>query len=328
MPRDRANIRTNIWADTNWRALSKGAQHLYLLLLSHPDLNYAGVCDWRPGRLARMTDGETVESVTRDANELERAAFIIRDDETEEICVRSFVKHDGLMKQPLLGVSMANAYGGVASPQIRKVIAWEVQKLNGREPDLAAWQKPAVQTVLAEPAFDLTTLRSRYQDADAPDELSLGLTPELTPGLTLSPDRSQAVPTTTATSTATEKPLSPAKAVDGGVLIPADWSPNQRHRDKARSLRIDVDHEAERFRNHATRTMRRLKNWNAGFTNWLRKKAEFAQQQAATPTAAPRASTATTLTAAEQNAITFRQTWGETDEHPRNALAAGAGISH
>lgn len=303
MPRDRANIRTNIWADSNWRALSKGAQHLYLLLLSHPGLNYAGVCDWRPGRIARMTEGETIASVTRDADELERAAFVIRDDETEEICIRSFVKHDGLMKQPLLGVSMANAYGDTASPKIRKVIAWEVQKLNGREPDFAAWQKPAVQTVLAEPAFDLTSRRTKDRDEDAPDDL----TPELTPGLGPSSGQSQAVATTTATTTATEEPLSPAKADDGGHLIPPNWAPNLTHRDKAMSLNIDVDRQAARFVEHANRTVRRLKNWNAGFTNWLKQEAVYAQQRAATTTTGRASAPAPRLSAVEQNLINYQQ---------------------
>lgn len=65
-----------------------------------------------------------------------------------------------------------------------------------------------------------------------------------------------------------------------GTLIADDWRPNQSHIDKAASLRLDVKAEYRRFRDHAERTHRRLKNWNAGFTNWLRKQAEFAQQRA------------------------------------------------
>jgi hypothetical protein len=67
-----------------------------------------------------------------------------------------------------------------------------------------------------------------------------------------------------------------------GTLIPADWHPNQGHRDKAASLHLDPDVQAQRFAEHAKRTMRRLKNWNTGFTNWLRKQAEYAQQRQGT----------------------------------------------
>ncbi|MCS6570300.1 hypothetical protein NYQ35_15955 [Curtobacterium flaccumfaciens pv. flaccumfaciens] len=78
-------------------------------------------------------------------------------------------------------------------------------------------------------------------------------------------------------------PLSPADADDGGTLIPDSWQPNQGHRDKAASLRLDVDREAQRFVEHAHRKVRRLRNWNTGFTNWLRKQAEFAQQRQGAP---------------------------------------------
>jgi hypothetical protein len=75
-----------------------------------------------------------------------------------------------------------------------------------------------------------------------------------------------------------EEPLSPADA-DNGSLIPDGWKPTQAHRDKAASLHLDVDREAERFTAYSRRKMRRLKNWNTGFTNWLRKQTEFAAQQ-------------------------------------------------
>lgn len=284
MPRDRANIRTNIWASTDWRRLSKGAQQLYMMLLSHPDLSYAGVCDWRPGRLAQMTAGESVASVKRDADELERHHFVLTDDVTEEICVRSFLKHDGLLRHPQLSVSFANAYAAVASPAIREVIAHEAQKLHEREPDLVAWTKPQVQTILSEPSRDLKATRVK----DEPEaDLGAGLAPQPAPHLGARAIPAQGPPTTTATSTTTEEPLSAAEADDGGILIPDGWSPNQKHRDKAKSLNIDVDRESARFVEHANRTVRRLKNWNAGFTNWLKQQAMYAQQRATSAPTGP-----------------------------------------
>lgn len=75
--------------------------------------------------------------------------------------------------------------------------------------------------------------------------------------------------------------LSPDESVDG-ELIPDDWRPNQTHIDKAASLHLDVRREYQRFREHAVRKHRRLKNWNAGFTNWLRKQAEYQQERQGT----------------------------------------------
>lgn len=67
----------------------------------------------------------------------------------------------------------------------------------------------------------------------------------------------------------------------GGALIPAEWKPSQMHVDKARSLGLHVEDQAQRFIDHAIRNQRRLKSWDAGFTNWLRKAAEFNQQRQA-----------------------------------------------
>jgi len=76
---------------------------------------------------------------------------------------------------------------------------------------------------------------------------------------------------------AEEALLSDAGASDR-VLFPRDWRPSQAHMDKAASLHLDVVREYQRFRTHSERRHRRLKNWNAGFTNWLRKQAEFNQE--------------------------------------------------
>lgn len=73
--------------------------------------------------------------------------------------------------------------------------------------------------------------------------------------------------------------LSPDESGDLGTLIPDAWRPNQSHIDKAASLRLDVKQEYQRFRRHAEVNRRRQKNWNAAFTNWLRKGAEMAQQR-------------------------------------------------
>lgn len=81
-----------------------------------------------------------------------------------------------------------------------------------------------------------------------------------------------------------QEPLSDAEAPDRlGTLIPESWRPNQSHIDKAKSLHLDVKAEYQRFRSSAESKQRRLKNWNTGFTNWLRKAAEFNTQRQGRP---------------------------------------------
>lgn len=202
MARDRASIRIDIWADEHWRELSLGAQHLYLLLVSHPTLTYVGVADWREGRLAAMTSGRTADDVRRDAEELHFGGFTLADDSTEEILVRSFVKHDGLMKQPKLAVSMANAYAAVASPMIREVVAFEVQKLHAREPELTSWKAKQVQTILSAKASPVS-------------EFTLAFTPRFTPALrgNAAQRLGELTTTSTTTATSTRKDVQPSAAL-------------------------------------------------------------------------------------------------------------------
>lgn len=155
LARDRANIRVDLWADGDWRRLSVGAQHLYQQILTHPTLNYAGVADWRPGRLAALTAGRTAEEVRSDAQELAASHFIHVDDATEEVLVRSFARHDGVIKHPRLHVTMANAFAGIASTDIKEFFAFEIQKLHNEQPDLALWDHPKVQTILKAKARDM-----------------------------------------------------------------------------------------------------------------------------------------------------------------------------
>lgn len=194
MARDRANIRIDIWADQEWRDLSASAQHLYLLLLSHPTLSYAGVADWKPGRLAAMSGGRTKRQLLAAAAELQEKFFIVIDEESEEVLIRSFIKHDGLLKQPKLVVSMMNAYAAIASKTIREVLAFEVQKLRKAEPELKVWQAKQAQTLLRSKGTDIRLCPKLTPNADQ------GFTPAFTPNA----DQSQGLPTSTTTSTATK----------------------------------------------------------------------------------------------------------------------------
>ena len=194
MARDRANIRIDIWADQEWRELSSDAQLLYLLLLSHPTLSYAGVADWKPGRLAAMSAGKTREQIIESGSELREKFFIVIDEGSEEVLIRSFIKHDGLLKQPKLVVSMMNAYAAVASKTIREVIAFEVQKIRKLEPDLKVWEAKQAQTLLRAKATDIHKLTPNAGQ---------GFTPAFTPNA----GQAQGLPTSTTTTTATKEKI-------------------------------------------------------------------------------------------------------------------------
>ncbi|MGO1547993.1 hypothetical protein [Microbacterium gubbeenense] len=271
MAREHAKIRLDIWADDEWRELDVECQHLYLLLLSHPTLNYVGVADWRPGRIAQLAKGMTADGVRETAGRLRAGGFVLADDDTEEILVRSFVKHDGLLKQPKLAVSMANAFGATASNAIRSVVAFEVQKQRERAPELAAWSVKQVQTVLEARGTPIDGIRHGFTPGFTPD-LGPGFTPDLGPGFTPNGGQAQGLPTTTATTTATEASLlSSDEPKKKSMRLPSSWSPTADHVKRAQEAGINLLREAEAFRLHAETHDRHAANWNSAFTTWLKK---------------------------------------------------------
>ena len=129
MANDHARIRRDIWADEDWRALTSPAQWLYMHLLSAPTLNFAGVADWRPPRIAALTAELTPGDVDHFAAELIGGRFILPDLDTEEVLIRSWVKHDGLLRSPNVTKALVKAHGKIASGPIRGVIVSQLQGL-------------------------------------------------------------------------------------------------------------------------------------------------------------------------------------------------------
>lgn len=52
--------------------------------------------------------------------------------------------------------------------------------------------------------------------------------------------------------------------------LPDGWAPNDKHREEAHKLGIDLNHQADRFRNWALSKDTRYANWDAAFTNWIK----------------------------------------------------------
>lgn len=197
MAREWANVKTDLWGDSDWRALSMGAQWLYLYLLSVPSLSYVGVADWRPNRIAGVVDGSTPAIIQMCADELTVKRFIWTDPDMEEVVIRSFLRHDGLLLNPNLWKSVKNDFGAVSSEAIRQLIALEANRLKDETPDgittpkgkvVNPWGSPHLRTMLNTPC-------------SAPWD-TRGYTPSETPCLTgLDTPSSTGSPTTTATTT-------------------------------------------------------------------------------------------------------------------------------
>lgn len=276
MSRDFASVNLAIWSDPEFRALPVAAQHLYLLLWTAPGLSYCGVHDWRPGRLAALSDGFTAEHIQTVADCLTARHFLVIDAETEEVLVRSWARFDGLMKKPRMAVSFSTAYASVASPTLRQVLAREVQKIREESPELACWKDSRVTQILTHPtasAKDLPIPSDPFTagvTADLPSGLPMGL-PQTLPKVCLPPTPAPTPTPNTFTPRGTLE-LNKRKSEHP---IPDDWQPSERHQRIATERGVDLTEQAFRFRNHALANDRRQRDWHAAFNNWLAKAADF-----------------------------------------------------
>lgn len=255
MPRDYAQLRTDIWGDDHWRALTPGAQWLYEYLLTSQSLTAAGVADWRPSRISKLARGLTEEMVRKYAAELARERFIIIDEDTEEVVVRSFLRHDALVN-PNLWRSIGAAFAGIYSPTVKATVSAEVARLRAEHPEGLPTAKGG--TVNPWASKHLATLIKSGSDTPSP-------TPSDTRSDTGSPPTPAPTPKNASHSSARTKSKSRE------MPLPKDWAPTADHIERARALGVDVISEAENFRLHAEAHDRHAAVWNSAFTMWLKK---------------------------------------------------------
>ena len=271
MARLQANVYLTIWTDPDYRALTADAQWLYFTMLTHESLNFCGVMDWRPARLAAMSADMTIPRLQQAAWELGQGKFIAVDPETEEALVRSFVRHDGVLKSPNLTKGMVREYGGIASLKLMELVSREVRRACEENPD---WKGIAnagpVAKQFPEPiqkGFDWVP--EWFQNGSVLDPPKNGEPFEI------------GSPTSTSTSTSTyveredastEAPTPKKRA----TRIKADWMPRQETIDtiKAEYPVLDLHYEHQNFVDWwlAKPGAGALKlDWEATWRNWMRK---------------------------------------------------------
>lgn len=272
MARDRANIRVDMLSNTDYRSLGLAAQHLYKLLLIHPTLNYAGVADWRPGRLAKITRGVTASAVRAAAAELQAGSYVYVDEDTEEVFIRSFVRHDGLLARYRMPIAMANAYADISSPKIRRFFVHELRRLNEANPSMEYWKESRVASILQEPHEDMKAVAFSMGDGERE---SMGQAITHSDGYSISADEATpgATSTTTPTTTSTEvdKRVAPKKR---GARIPEDFqvTAGMAHWASVNAPNVNLDLETTKFKNYwaskAGRDASKL-DWTRTWHNWI-----------------------------------------------------------
>jgi hypothetical protein len=139
MAREHARIQTAIWIDDDFLDLSPEAQHLYLVLTTQMTLNFCGVTTWHAGRISQLAAGWTVERVEEAAAELSERLYLVIDETTGEVLVRSFIRNDGLLSSPNITKAMYRSYSEIGSRTIRAVVVFELVRLKAEQPLLKGW---------------------------------------------------------------------------------------------------------------------------------------------------------------------------------------------
>ncbi|WP_367138955.1 MULTISPECIES: hypothetical protein [Streptomyces] len=129
MARGHGRILSSIWEDTDFLDLTPQQQRLYLFLISQPNLNHAGLLPLTLRRWARKAAGLTAADLEKDLHLLADAQFIVLDDDSEELLIRSFVRNDGVWKQPkVMGAMVAGAME-IESHQLRRALLAEMDRI-------------------------------------------------------------------------------------------------------------------------------------------------------------------------------------------------------
>lgn len=115
MARTEARIRCAVWRNRDFTSLPLDAQGLYWMLLSQPDVSLAGVVPHNPTRWAHLTSSEIAPAL----GPLRSGGFVLIDESTGELWIRTFARHDGVLASPKTRAGMWSAWHNILSPVIR-----------------------------------------------------------------------------------------------------------------------------------------------------------------------------------------------------------------
>lgn len=134
MARTHVRLLTSIRDDPDWCALTSVQQQVYLAIMLSEDMSWCGVAPLLPQRLVKFAADLTERKVRTAISGLASARFVVVDEATAEVLIRSYVRHDGILKQPNVTKAMVAAIGKVHSPTLRSVVIAELGRLMREDP--------------------------------------------------------------------------------------------------------------------------------------------------------------------------------------------------
>lgn len=129
MARSHARIGTSIWTEPTFRALPRDPQRAYILATSQGDLSRCGVIPFRIRRLAKFAADDSPTKLRAAYRRLEKTRHVVIDEDAEELLVRTYVRHDGLLAQPQVVAAMVGDVALIDSPVIRLAFLQELHRI-------------------------------------------------------------------------------------------------------------------------------------------------------------------------------------------------------
>lgn len=142
MARNHARLLVSLWNDPDWLALTSHQHDVYAALLTTHDLSWCGVAPLLPQRLVAWAADLTLRKVQAALEVLASEVagrFLVIDPATAEILIRSYVRHDDLLKQPNVTKAMVRSIPKVRSKIIQQAITVELGRKFQEDPDLKGW---------------------------------------------------------------------------------------------------------------------------------------------------------------------------------------------
>lgn len=128
MARDYARIMTAIWKNREFRALHEAEQRVYVLLVTQPDIDAAGVLRVSLEWWADMAVDSTPEAIATSLAKLEQGRFIGLDRLTGEVLIRSFIRWDGGYHNPKRRPVIVRAIEDLRSDRLVDMIGGELRR--------------------------------------------------------------------------------------------------------------------------------------------------------------------------------------------------------
>lgn len=133
MARTFGKLLCKIWEDDDFLALSSDAKVLFSAFISQPDITPAGVLALTERRWRKYLGGD-LAAVSAALDELHECRFVLVDDDTAEVWVKSFIEYDGRLENENLAKSVHRSVVEIRSETVANACA-------ERYPDITPGQR-------------------------------------------------------------------------------------------------------------------------------------------------------------------------------------------